>query len=94
VLLHDSLTFWARARPDHPFVTDENHTLSWAEAAAECERLARAMVKNGITPGSRVAVLMRNRVELLLGYYAASMAGAVVVPVNPPGRGRVAAHPS
>ncbi len=83
MLLHESLTFWASARPDAPFATDNVRSVTWGQARVECEDLARAMVADGLVPGARVAVLMRNRVELLLSYYAASMAGAVVVPVNP-----------
>jgi acyl-CoA synthetase (AMP-forming)/AMP-acid ligase II len=45
-------------------------------------RLAQALLANGIAPGARVAVWLGNRLEYLETYLACAKAGFVVVPVN------------
>ncbi|MEQ9270087.1 MAG: class I adenylate-forming enzyme family protein [Haliea sp.] len=43
---------------------------------------ARGLVKAGVQPSERVAFLSANRWELLVGYFASMLMGAVAVPVN------------
>ena len=50
---------------------------SWRETMY---RIANALVRSGIEPGERVAVLAKNCIEYVLFYYAASKTGAVPVP--------------
>jgi acyl-CoA synthetase (AMP-forming)/AMP-acid ligase II len=83
MLLHDPLIYWAKAQPDAPFLTDADRTISYGEGYALSQRIARALVANGIKPGARIATLMQNHAELVLSYYGASLAGVVFVPLNP-----------
>ncbi|HEX5065788.1 MAG TPA: long-chain-fatty-acid--CoA ligase, partial [Myxococcota bacterium] len=43
---------------------------------------ANALVRSGIRPGERVAILAKNCIEYMLFYFAASKAGVVPVPLN------------
>ncbi len=67
------------ARPALRFAGSE---LSYGELEREVRRAARALVAAGVVKGSRVAVLMANRPEWAIATFAASMTGAVVVPVS------------
>ncbi|MEV4392008.1 AMP-binding protein [Nonomuraea sp. NPDC049607] len=57
-------------------------SLSFAEADAESDRLARALAARGVRPGDRVAVMLDNEPWWPLSWFAVLKAGAVTVPVN------------
>jgi fatty-acyl-CoA synthase len=57
--------------------------LSYAELAAEVERVARALVASGIGRGDRVGIWSPNRVEWMLVQYASARIGAILVTINP-----------
>jgi acyl-CoA synthetase (AMP-forming)/AMP-acid ligase II len=80
--LHDGLTHWAAARPQGEFALHGGRRLTYGEADAAANRLARALLDAGLRSGDRVAMLSRNSVEFALLYYAASRAGLVTVPLN------------
>jgi acyl-CoA synthetase (AMP-forming)/AMP-acid ligase II len=76
------LTNTARRVPDHPAVTWGKRTITYAEFDRRTNALARGLASLGATPGTRVAVLMRNRPELLEVMYACFKAGVCLVPLN------------
>jgi fatty-acyl-CoA synthase len=55
---------------------------TYAEFGARCERLATALIAEGIQPGERVAYLSFNNHQLLEGYFGVIQARAVVMPLN------------
>lgn len=55
---------------------------SHAQVVAACDAAARCFLKQGLVPGSRVAVVAANRAETLFAVYGAMRAGLVAVPVN------------
>jgi fatty-acyl-CoA synthase len=55
---------------------------TYAEFGARCERLATALIAEGIRPGDRVAYLSFNNHQLLEGYFGVIQAHAVVMPLN------------
>src|SRR5215813_12753173 len=74
----------ARQRPDDPALADGDrvHT-SWGEFAARTAGAATSLRDHfGLSPGDRVAIVMRNRPEYLEGLFAIWHAGLVAVPVN------------
>ncbi len=54
---------------------------TWAQVAAEVERWRRALVKEGLAPGDRVAVMLKNCVDWVVFDQAALSLGLVTVPL-------------
>ncbi|MBI4636786.1 MAG: long-chain-fatty-acid--CoA ligase [Candidatus Rokubacteria bacterium] len=80
--LHDFLDYRARERPASEFAVQGARRVTYGEALAEANRLARAFAGAGLGIGDRVAVLSKNSVEYAVLYYAASKAGVIPVPLN------------
>ena len=72
----------ARVWPDKTAVVYGARRLTYAELAAEVQRVARALRASGVGPGDRVAYLMPNLPEMLIAHFAVPLAGAVLVAVN------------
>jgi long-chain acyl-CoA synthetase len=73
----------ARYRPRHTAVVFEDQRLDHAAFAARIDRLARGLASLGLAPGDKVATVMGNSLELYELYWAAAVAGLVVVPLSP-----------
>jgi acyl-CoA synthetase (AMP-forming)/AMP-acid ligase II len=58
----------------------------WAEILERAERTAAAFVAAGITPGDRIAIVLRTELGFLDALLGAWLAGAVPVPLYPPVR--------
>ncbi|QDY77258.1 class I adenylate-forming enzyme family protein [Streptomyces qinzhouensis] len=72
---------WAHG--DRPFLVGEDRTWSYREFFAAATALARRFTAEyGLRPGERAAVLMRNRPEWQVAFWAAQFAGLVAVPLN------------
>jgi len=71
----------AAAYPDKPALISEAGTLTFSAANDRMNRFANALTALGLKPGDRIAVLSRNRNEVLESY-GATKAGIVVVPLN------------
>ena len=56
-------------------------SFTWAQVAAEVERWQRALVKEGLAPGDRVALMLKNCVEWVIFDQAALSLGLVTVPL-------------
>ena len=63
-------------------VVSGDRQFTYAEFGERSERLATALVKEGIRPGDRVAYLSYNNHQLLEGYYGVVQARAIVMPLN------------
>jgi long-chain acyl-CoA synthetase len=68
---------------DRPCVRDENNDLTYAEFAAWADAVAEQFAEYGVGPGTVVAVMLPNRVELLVSIAAAWRLGAAATPINP-----------
>jgi len=82
MLFHDSLFFRARTRPHAEFMEDHESRLTYGEAAHLARKMANGLSRQGVGPGDRVALLSRNSARLFLSFHAASLIGAVAVPLN------------
>ncbi|MFG3043821.1 AMP-binding protein [Streptomyces sp. NPDC048241] len=71
--------------PDREALVDVPAGRRWtyAEFAADVERLARALLACGVAKGDRVGVWAVNRAEWVLVQYATAQVGAIMVNVNP-----------
>ncbi|RNL62100.1 AMP-dependent synthetase [Nocardioides marmoriginsengisoli] len=76
---------WRRAASlgDRPCVRDERQQLSYDQFASRVDAAAAQFSGLGVGPGSVVAVMLPNRVELLVSIVAAWRLGAAATPVNP-----------
>ena len=74
----------ARQRPDDPAIADgERVHATWLEFATHAAGAAGCLLAGfGLSPGDRVAIVMRNRPEYLEALFAIWHAGLVAVPVN------------
>lgn len=68
---------------DRPCVRDESNDLTYAEFAAWVDAAAEQFAEYGVGPGTVVAVMLPNRVELLISIVAAWRLGAAATPINP-----------
>src|SRR5579871_74898 len=59
-----------------------NRQFTYSEFGDRCERLATALVKQGIRHGDRIAYLSFNNHQLLEGYFGVVQARAIVMPLN------------
>lgn len=61
----------------------ERRERTWAQVDADAVAVARALSGAGLRAGHRVAVVMANRIDLVVAYFAVLRGGMVAVPVNP-----------
>jgi acyl-CoA synthetase (AMP-forming)/AMP-acid ligase II len=73
----------ARYRPDHLAVVFGEHRLTFRQFNARVNRLANALVADGLAKGDKVATVLPNCLPLLEIYWAAAKTGLVVVPCSP-----------
>ena len=90
--LHALLLEGAERAPDHPAYVSGTAVTSYGELATRAGRLARVLSEAGVAGGDRVALVLDGRVEYLIACYAALMAGAAIVPLNPDTRPDVLRH--
>jgi long-chain acyl-CoA synthetase len=76
------LRHWADRTPDAPMFVDDQGLVTWSEMYDRARRTASALRSCGAGPGDRVGFLDRNRIEFFEVLFGASLAGAVLVPVN------------
>ncbi len=75
----------ARRFPDHDAVVSvhQNRRLTYAQFAAETDRLAKAFLAARVEHGERVGIWSPNSLEWVLVQYATAKVGAILVNVNP-----------
>src|SRR6202046_396800 len=71
------------AHGDAPFLVYEDERTTFAEHyRTACTLAHRLRSTFGIAQGDRVAIIMRNLPEWVMAFWAATLAGAIVVPLN------------
>ncbi|MGB8858603.1 MAG: class I adenylate-forming enzyme family protein [Ilumatobacteraceae bacterium] len=70
------------AHGDKDYLVYEDERYTYAEVHAHVRKLAAHLVANGVHPGSRVAIAMRNYSEWVVAYWAGISVGAAVVGMN------------
>jgi long-chain acyl-CoA synthetase len=68
--------------PDRTFIVFENERIGFTEFGRATRVLAARLLADGVRKGDRVAVLMSNLPEWPVAFYAASLIGAIVAPLN------------
>lgn len=67
---------------DWPALVSDDRTLTFSQLNAYVNRTANALTGLSVRPGDRIAVVLRNSVELCALYYAAAKLGAILCCVN------------
>jgi len=80
--LGEILSAHARLQPHKIGARDSRRALTYAQWNERACRLANALLRLGLAPGDRVAVLAYNCIEWMEIYIALAKAGLVAVPVN------------
>lgn len=74
--------------PDKLAVVHGEDRLTYKEFNRRVNRLSNALLKNGLTKGDRIAMLLPNSLEMLELFWATAKIGVVIVPLNPMVRGK------
>jgi len=87
----------AEKQPDHDVLTFEHLSLdggatpdevrTYADLAANGDRIAAALIDRGLARGDRFGLMMRNHPEYVESMIAASVSGCVFVPIDPRTKG-------
>jgi len=81
--LLDVVSDTARQRPQHPALLFKGARLSYAELERLSDAFAAALAAHGVQKGDRVALLLPNSPQSLIGQLGIWKAGAIAVPLNP-----------
>jgi fatty-acyl-CoA synthase len=75
----------AAAMPDRDALVACHQDIRWtyAQLAAQVDRLARALVASGLAPGDRMGIWAPNCAEWVVVQYASAKAGVILVNINP-----------
>jgi len=81
--VHHLLRSSVRRFPNRPAIYFEGARLTYRQLNHEVNRFANALLAQGLGKGARVVLLLPNTPQMVVGYYGALKAGAVVV-LTPP----------
>lgn len=82
LLVHDFLEHSAARFPDKTALVCDGQRLTYAEIDSMTNRLANALLENGVARGDRVVLFLPNSTELALAIFAVLKANAVFVIAN------------
>jgi acyl-CoA synthetase (AMP-forming)/AMP-acid ligase II len=71
-----------RAHSDGEFLVTDHDRLSFAEADAQSQVLADALLASGVGKGTRVGILFPNCAQWIISWLAAARIGALTVPLS------------
>jgi long-chain acyl-CoA synthetase len=80
---HHLLRSSVRRFPNHPAIYFEGVKLTYRNVNHEANRLANALLAQGLGKGSRVVLLLPNVPQMVIGFYGVLKAGATVVLIPP-----------
>lgn len=78
----------AEAEPSREALAEGERRLAYGAFWGEVRTLAAALAERGLARGDRVAIVLPNRLEGVVAWYATWLAGGVVVPLNAQARSR------
>ncbi|MDB6444372.1 amino acid adenylation domain-containing protein [Pseudomonas sp. 21TX0197] len=83
VLLHGLIEAQVAARPEAIAVRFESRALTYDALNQQANRLAHALIEQGIGPDARVAICLERSLEMVVGLLGILKAGAAYVPLDP-----------
>ncbi len=91
--ISDCLGWHAERQPDAEAVVLDGRRLSYAQLAAEVDRMARALMASGVGKGDRVGTLQTPSPDFLIAFIATASIGAIWAGLNPKYRRDELLHP-
>ncbi len=79
----DELRATFAARSGHPAIVYQDHAWTFGEVEAKAQRFAARMIRLGLSPGDRVAIVTTDKRPSLAAHLGIQFAGAVTLPLNP-----------
>jgi O-succinylbenzoic acid--CoA ligase len=73
----------ASQRPDQPALLDASFALTWLQLDEQVQRVANALVAQGVGPGDRVALVLPHGRQMVEALWAIWSLAAVAVPLDP-----------
>lgn len=83
MLVHDLLRASTARSPDRTAVVCSDRPFSFSAIDGASDRLAGGLRELGIRRGDRVALLLDNSIDMVVGIFGVLKAGAVFIPLNP-----------
>jgi amino acid adenylation domain-containing protein len=83
VCVHRVVEAHAARTPDVTALEWVGGSMTYGELDARANRLARLLVRRGVRPGDRVALMVESSPEMIVGQLAAWKAGAAYLPLDP-----------
>ena len=80
--VHNFLENSAKNRPDKVAFVQEDQRITYRQINARANRLAACLLEQGVVPGDRIVMLLKNGIEYVVSYYGILKTGAVAVPLN------------
>ena len=80
--LGEMLTVVVRENPDRIAIVDGDQVLTYSALGSRVATLSRRLYQLGIRKGDRVALFLPNGADFVVGYFAATTVGAIIVPLN------------
>jgi crotonobetaine/carnitine-CoA ligase len=77
---------------ERPFIFYGERTISYRELDEVSNRLANGLAELGVKTGMHIALMIENKPEIILLYFALGKLGAVSVPVNTAAKGELLAY--
>lgn len=82
-LLYHPVSEWAKQTPDNLAIRFSGQSLTYQELDNKSNKLARALIKNGLERGERVGIYMNKGIESAIAIYGILKAGGAYVPLDP-----------
>ena len=79
----DVIAETTREMPEHTFMIFKDRYFSYRETSRLLETMAAALTARGIKKGDRVASILLNMPQQLIGAFGTMKAGGIYVPLNP-----------
>ena len=80
--LYQLFSFSSARYPGYPAVIQGNRTYTYSQLSEEVNRVASSFHRLGLKNGDRVMVLLKNRIETAVIFWAVQKLGAVFSPIN------------
>lgn len=79
----DLIAHWAKHRPDHSALIQDERHLSFAQLDTRMNGVAAALQRDGVKPGDALAICATNSIEYATVFLGALRAGVAVAPLAP-----------